>query len=197
MFSNRSQMQNNHIAVHELDYERKVNNIECTEMNEHISERFSTRHTTQTYEPPPIPFTSPPSQQARFSTQIRQYFETPSQPLTGGAWLTRSEVPTSAEILDIPDESQNIISENGDTPLQVNKILGPYGSTEEYLSSQYNLLREDAIKPLREAVRQIRADPFNLPESGYGNKVGIYEQVSKLRFQSGHLLTSARSISAQ
>ena len=190
-------MQNNHIAVHELDYERKANKTECTEMNEHISERFSTRHTTQTYEPSPIPFTSPPPQQARFSTQIRQYFKTPSQPLTGGAWLARSEVPTSAEILDIPDEGQNIISGNGDTPLEVNKILGPYSSTEEYLSSQYNLLREDTIKPLREAVGQIRADPFNLPESGYGNGVGIYEQVSILRFQSSHPLTSARSISAQ
>ena len=197
MFSNRSQMQNNHIAIHVLDYEWKANNIEYTEMNEHISERFSTRHTTQTYEPPPIPFTSPPSQQARFSTQIRQYFETPSQPLAGGAWLSRPEVPTSAEILDIPDEGQNIISENGDTPLQVNKILGPYGSTEEYLSSQYNLLREDTVKPLREAVGQIRADPFNLPESGYGNGVGIYEQVSMVRFRSSHPLTSPRSISAQ
>ena len=190
-------MQNNHIAIHVLDYEWKANNIEYTEMNEHISERFSTRHTTQTYEPPPIPFTSPPSQQARFSTQIRQYFETPSQPLAGGAWLSRPEVPTSAEILDIPDEGQNIISENGDTPLQVNKILGPYGSTEEYLSSQYNLLREDTVKPLREAVGQIRADPFNLPESGYGNGVGIYEQVSMVRFRSSHPLISPRSISAQ
>jgi helicase required for RNAi-mediated heterochromatin assembly 1 len=117
--------------------------------------------------------------------------------LTGGAWLGLLEVPTSTEILNIPNKGQNIISENGDIPLQVNKILGPYGSTEEYLSSQYNLLREDTIKPLREAVGQIRADPFSLSESRYGNGVGIYEQVSMLRFQSSQPLTSARSISAQ
>ncbi|OCL14621.1 P-loop containing nucleoside triphosphate hydrolase protein [Glonium stellatum] len=145
-------------------------------MNEYISERFSTRHTTQPYEPSTVPFTSS-YQQSRSNTEIRQYFETARRPLTGGTWLTRPEIPTSAEILDIPDEGQGTTSEGSDTPLQVNKTLGPYSSEEEYLSSQYNLLREDSIRPLREAVGHIRADPFNLPESGYGSGVGIYEKV--------------------
>jgi len=75
-------------------------------------------------------------------------------PVQGGPWLTRTEVPTSAEILDLVEEG------NDEVTIPVNKVEGAWDSKEQYLSSHYDLLREDSIRPLREAVVKIRARPL-------------------------------------
>lgn len=48
--------------------------------------------------------------------------------------------------------------------------------SESYLEAHYELLREDAVRPLREAVCQIRMTP-QANEDAFGAKLGIYERV--------------------
>lgn len=56
------------------------------------------------------------------------------------------------------------------------KIKGPYDSPQDYLSTEYDLKREDAIRPLRESVAEVRKDPWKA-EAQYDKNVGIYEPV--------------------
>ena len=52
--------------------------------------------------------------------------------------------------------------------------------TEEYLSAHYELLREDAVRPLREAVQQVRITP-QAKEDAFQGSIGIYEKVVVLQ----------------
>ncbi|OCK85603.1 P-loop containing nucleoside triphosphate hydrolase protein [Lepidopterella palustris CBS 459.81] len=135
------------------------------ELNSQIAERFSIRETCQVDGPPLVPIPNTLSSGAKYNPQIGQYFQTANHPVAGGEWLSKSEFPTSAEILKIPDGVP-----------QSNKILGSYESTEKYLKTQYELSREDAVRPLREAVGKVRKNP-HLQEDEYGGGVGIYENV--------------------
>lgn len=56
------------------------------------------------------------------------------------------------------------------------KIEGPYDNKEDYLRTEYELLREDALRPLSEAVAEVRKDPWK-EEAKYEKNVGIYEPV--------------------
>ena len=82
-------------------------------------------------------------------------------------WLRQPEVPTSAEILLAGDD---------DVVLPANKIDGPWKSKDKYLKAHYNLLREDAVSPLRDAVEIFRQDP-DMMESD-SKIVSIYEKVN-------------------
>lgn len=55
-------------------------------------------------------------------------------------------------------------------------INGAYDSIEDYLSTEYELLREDALRPLREAVAEVRKDPWR-DEAQYEKSVAICEPV--------------------
>jgi len=55
------------------------------------------------------------------------------------------------------------------------QILTSY-AVEEYLSANYELLREDAIRPLREAVQQVKITP-QAEEAALNGSIGIYEKV--------------------
>ena len=48
---------------------------------------------------------------------------------------------------------------------------------DTYLGAHYELLREDAVRPLREAVGRVRTTP-TAAEDAFGDAVGIYEKVS-------------------
>jgi helicase required for RNAi-mediated heterochromatin assembly 1 len=82
-------------------------------------------------------------------------------------WLCQPEVPTSAEILLAGDD---------DVVLPANKIDGPWKSKDKYLKAHYNLLREDAVSPLRDAVEIFRQNP-DMMESD-SKVVAIYEKVN-------------------
>lgn len=56
------------------------------------------------------------------------------------------------------------------------KIHGPYENIEDYLRTEFDLLREDALRPLRDAVAEVRKGPWK-DEAQYENGVGIYEPV--------------------
>ena len=57
-----------------------------------------------------------------------------------------------------------------------NIVDGPWPSKIDYLRSHYLLLREDALRPLREAVEHVRSMP-DLDEDPSRATIGIYDQV--------------------
>ncbi|KAH7308712.1 P-loop containing nucleoside triphosphate hydrolase protein [Stachybotrys elegans] len=63
-------------------------------------------------------------------------------------WRSSPEFPTSQELLAATPR-----------PIPSNPVDRPYRSKEEYLQTQYRLLRHEAIEPLREAIRQYRTNP--------------------------------------
>ena len=48
-------------------------------------------------------------------------------------------------------------------------------TTEEYLSTHYELLREDAVRRLRDAVTQVKLTPA-ASEDAFNGAIGIYEK---------------------
>lgn len=155
--------------------------IAAGELNAHLTERFAGSAYPMDNEGTSNPRMNPmPSSGANGSNDdIRKYFEAPKTAPIGGNWLQKPEMPTPAEILLDPanyrsGEQLLDIAEN----LRPNKIEGAYDSNEEYLGTHYDLLREDSIRPLREAVEQVRASPY-LDEAEYsGGSIGIYDPVS-------------------
>ncbi|KAJ5620754.1 P-loop containing nucleoside triphosphate hydrolase protein [Penicillium lagena] len=81
---------------------------------------------------------------------MRQYFKNadPAEP----DWRNKPEFPGSDEILGTDTETEDVL-------LAPNKISGSWPSREEYLKTHYNLIREDAVAPLRDAVALVREDP--------------------------------------
>jgi helicase required for RNAi-mediated heterochromatin assembly 1 len=90
-----------------------------------------------------------------------------TQPGPGTSWLSKPEVPTTSEILNIAgDEFVDIPG---------NKIDGPWSSKEDYIGTHYELLREDAVAPLRDAVADVRENPRMKDDTN----LCIYENVGK------------------
>lgn len=104
---------------------------------------------------------------------MREYYEAPKA--TGEDWLLRSEIPGSAEIMD------REVSSNGSSSfveIPANKPRGPFASKEEYLHTHYELLREDSLRPLREAVTAVREAP-TADEEAHNGQIEIYEKASR------------------
>jgi helicase required for RNAi-mediated heterochromatin assembly 1 len=110
------------------------------------------------------------------NNDLQEYFQ--EKPVSGGSWLRKPEIPVASEIMGDEDATRgsgSIIDVSEE--LRPNKVEGPYDSNDEYLGTQYELLREDSIRPLREAVSKVRASPY-LNESEYtGASIGLYEPV--------------------
>lgn len=98
---------------------------------------------------------------------IREYVAAASAPLanTPKPWLLKSEVPTTEEILD--DERT--------VHLSANRLDRPWPNQKKYLETHYELLREDAISPLRDAVHQFRETPDMCDDS----QVAVYVKASR------------------
>jgi helicase required for RNAi-mediated heterochromatin assembly 1 len=116
----------------------------------------------------PISSSSRPSD-IKLNVGIRAYAHAADNIMKSSAsrWLRQPEVPTSAEILLAGDD---------DVVLPANKIDGPWKSKDKYLKAHYNLLREDAVSPLRDAVEIFRQNP-DMMESD-SKVVSIYEKVN-------------------
>ena len=71
-------------------------------------------------------------------------------------WLRMPELPTSAEIGSFKDGKPTKL----EYEVPANKIDGPWKDKEDYLQSHYELLRENAVAPLREAVEEYHARPY-------------------------------------
>lgn len=101
---------------------------------------------------------------------IRSYFYVKNEASTDTeAWTTKPEIPTPEEVMGVD------VSGNGDDSIQLapNIVCGAWRSNEAYLRAHYELLREDAVAPLRDAVAYVREDP-QMMDSG---SVSVYENV--------------------
>lgn len=138
-------------------------------MNEGLQERFGRSRQTVRHEGDTAKvWLLPP----KLNPKVREYFE-PAE-VEGGAWLSKSEIPTSAEVLDLDTVSA---SSSDVIELEPNRPVGPWQSKEQYLSTLYELYREDALRGLREAVSMTRCTP-HAAEDAFASKVGIYTKVS-------------------
>ncbi|KAK6335892.1 hypothetical protein TWF730_003266 [Orbilia blumenaviensis] len=63
------------------------------------------------------------------------------------AWRALPDVPSTAELMTV------------EVDLPVNEVGRPWETVDDYLGAHYELLREDAFSPLRDAVGQFRAEP--------------------------------------
>ncbi|KAL5406333.1 hypothetical protein PMIN03_007833 [Paraphaeosphaeria minitans] len=147
-------------------------------MNPHISERLRASHQDDYPDPNVAPLARP----SRINGDIWKYCQdTTKLVVNTGSWINKSEIPTSSELFPGGNSASFTVGEqiiNLDEELRPNKVEGSYKSKEEYLGTQYNLLREDAIRPLRQAVEEVRKNPWR-DESDYppSSGIGIYEPV--------------------
>ncbi|KAE8146473.1 P-loop containing nucleoside triphosphate hydrolase protein [Aspergillus avenaceus] len=82
------------------------------------------------------------------------------------SWLLKPELPSPEEVLGTECDAKFV-------DLPPNQIHGPWGSEEQYLKAHYELLREDSVAPLRDAVAYVREDPL-MKDS---KDVSVYEKV--------------------
>ncbi|KAF2179341.1 P-loop containing nucleoside triphosphate hydrolase protein [Zopfia rhizophila CBS 207.26] len=114
----------------------------------------------------------------RSNNDIRKYYERARAPVAGGTWLGKPEFPSSAELLPGSVTYQTFDQLVDVEEVRPNKVKWRYESNEDYLRTQYNLLREDAVRPLRDAITELRKSPW-LNEAQYtgGTSIGLYEPV--------------------
>jgi helicase required for RNAi-mediated heterochromatin assembly 1 len=133
-------------------------------MNEHISERF---HRNRKYLPRESTAFDPNHAKELLNRDIRAYVAAADtrQPDTVKPWLLKEEIPTSDEILD---------NELEPVQLSENRLDRPWPGRKKYLETHYELLREDAISPLRDAVHHFK----NTPDMRDDGHVAVYEKAS-------------------
>lgn len=100
---------------------------------------------------------------------------TPDAGVESNSWQQRMEIPTTGEILAKEDGDNEDDEDGNAVDIPVNMIDAPWGSKENYLRTHYELLREDAIAPLRDAVAAVQESP----EMQDGKVACIYEKVAK------------------
>ena len=102
-------------------------------------------------------------------------------------WVSKREVPSSLEIKGL-DENDDI---EEDIQIPINKVHVPWTSKEEYLRDHYQLLREDAISPLRNAVAEVRKSPY-INEKDSIEDTAIYTKVYIVGFTFANTGIAAR-----
>ncbi|KAK5123677.1 hypothetical protein LTR85_002313 [Meristemomyces frigidus] len=159
-------------------------------MNENIVERFGrSRNGVRTETNKVEVWLQPPT----LNTNIRQYFDDAKKHVDGGSWLGRPEVPTLEEVLDtdvgsstssdiveiVPNKPTGAWESKGESAVKarVSRLQSAdHNPPEAYLGAQYELLREDAVRPLREAMSNVRAYP-TASEEAFNGTIGIYDKV--------------------
>ncbi|KAF7507153.1 hypothetical protein GJ744_010835 [Endocarpon pusillum] len=132
-------------------------------MNEHLAERFARGRRAQ---PRGNTSSDPNHSKEALNRDIRAYVAAAkvAAAATAKPWLAKPEIPTTEEILD-----------NEEEPVQLseNRLDRPWPNRKKYLETHYELLREDAISPLRDAVLQFK----DTPDMGDDNQLAIYDKV--------------------
>lgn len=82
------------------------------------------------------------------------------------SWRNLPEIPTIAEIMPKEEDGDQRREEENwndyqndpiyDPKLPKNIIEGPWPSKEHYISAHYQILREDSVAPLREAIKYFK-----------------------------------------
>lgn len=88
---------------------------------------------------------------------------------------------TVDEVAVKPDDDNEIADLDSQEPsrLQAFNSLGPWPSKKKYLHTHYMLLREDALRHLKEAIQTLRSNPTMTERDG-DKSIGIYDDVSLL-----------------
>lgn len=87
-------------------------------------------------------------------------------------WISKPVFPSSEEVAGTESSSADDCVD-----LIPNNVVGPWVSKDVYLKSHYDLLREDAVAPLRDAVAYVREDPTMMDSQ----TVAVYEKVLSFR----------------
>jgi helicase required for RNAi-mediated heterochromatin assembly 1 len=143
------------------------------EMNANLTERFHGMPSSS------VPHDDiPRSAPTRPNNDIREYFQLAKEPVAGGVWLDKPEIPSPSEVLRAESNLKNshLLIDIDDT-IRPHKPEGAYEDNEDYLRTKYEILREDSVRSLREIIDEVRADPFK-DEAEYSNQsIGIYDPV--------------------
>jgi helicase required for RNAi-mediated heterochromatin assembly 1 len=101
-------------------------------------------------------------------------------------WRKLPEIPSYDEVMGIystsheeddSDKGSDSASETNEMPaLPFNLVDRPWNSKEDYIRTHYELLREDGVAPLRDAVKIFKSQPT----MGDDENVAIYTHVSVL-----------------
>jgi helicase required for RNAi-mediated heterochromatin assembly 1 len=147
-------------------------------MNAHLSEKIGGRHAT---------FSDDHKQNMSgdlnlvVNADIRSYVQKQDSIVIHapeGHWTGKPEIPTVDEIIL-----------NGSIPhILPNKRSGAWKTKDKYLKAHYQLLREDAVGPLREAVEDFERNPAMMDNQ----KIAIYEKVHIVGFSFTHMGIAAR-----
>lgn len=105
----------------------------------------------------------------RLNRDLREYVAAANRSENTNHWNERPEVPSPDEIMgeDLDDDASGVVE------LVPNLIRGPWPAVHTYLKAHYELLREDAVSPLRDAVAYFKNTP-SMEDSPF---VSIYEKV--------------------
>ena len=137
------------------------------ELNATLVEKFSRRLRFRTKnsedQNPPL--------RMKLNEDIRKYVKLQSSQSHPEAWQNLPEFPSVEEVFD---QGRKVYDQP--VELEANTIVGPYFSKDSYLKKHYELLREDAISPLRDVIDEVQAAPFLL-ERDSRNDSQIYERV--------------------
>ena len=149
------------------------------ELNAHISEKFKgSRQARPT--PPSASFIE--NYDITLNKDIRQYVhdqEKKNKSAEPDDWRGRPEIPTNDEVSLAVEEEVTLIP---------NKIKGKWKNKDKYLRAHYELHREDAVSPLRDAVDKFR----KTPDMSDDHNVQIYEKVHICGFTFSQLGIAAR-----
>ncbi len=103
----------------------------------------------------------------RANPLVKQYGQpfVPPADTPPDSWLLRPELPEASEVWNC----------NADKTPPDNYIDKPWKSKEDYLRAHYELLREDTLRGLRDAIREVRM----MPQMGDSNITSIYDKVGR------------------
>lgn len=107
---------------------------------------------------------SPAPPVRRPNLAIQQYLKAHTPTGTLPDWTQCPEVPTLENLFETVEEQV------------VNLVDQPWPSKLEYLKNHYLLLREDALRPLRHAVKVVQDSP-HMPEDRLLGNLGLYDHV--------------------
>jgi len=118
---------------------------------------------------------------------VRKYFLPDPANEDSPSWVSKREIPSSSEIQGEDDDADR--EEELEVP--VNRVHAPWESKENYLECHYQLLREDAISPLRQAVAEVRDSPY-MHEKNSVEDAAIYNKVFIVGFTFANSGIAAR-----
>jgi helicase required for RNAi-mediated heterochromatin assembly 1 len=128
------------------------------------------------------------------NTAIRQYLEQTRAPCDPCSWVSASDIPTTAEIFDVTEPWQRVDPVDASILLQGNNLQGPWPCKNDYLMAHYEMLREEEVRPLREAVHWVKNNPsLGEDQRAFGGNMGIYEKVCDVTLTQHFQLTCTGS----